>query len=181
MKKSLQAFSTRPLLLCFRTIFVAASITVALFFNALAQENETPDYSDEEVPEVMDISPIELNTDGSLKQSNKLWTAYMAWMHKVMLCLADDDPSDYAIRRLLKNQDAVDEAMEFYYSDNFGKKLSELLYAHKAIAAEIKRAATAGDNEAHAEACQQLRINKNEVMEFLRQSNPLYTVALSER
>jgi hypothetical protein len=181
MRKAIHRHSPNYLLTRIRIIMITVLLMAILFSNAFAQEDAISDYPEYEVPDGIDESIFELSTAVMQKQSNKLWTAYTSWTQQLMLCLADEDPSDFSIKRLLKNQDAVDDAMESFYSDNFGKKLSEFLYTHKAIAAEIKRAARAGDNEAHANACQQLRINKSEVIEFIRLANSLYTVAQSEK
>jgi hypothetical protein len=177
MKKAVHTLSAN--LPHIRIIMIVLWLPAILFSNAFAQQDSTAGYSDYEVPEAFDESLYELNTGDMQKQSNKLWTDHTTWTRKLMLFLANENPSENSIKRLLKNQDAVDDAMETFYSDNFGKKLCELLYAHKAIATQIKAAAKTGDNEAHAEACRQLRINKTEVIEFIRQANSLYTVAQS--
>jgi hypothetical protein len=150
------------------------TLFVFLLSASFAQQASTTD--DFEVPEYTD-EPVAVNTDALQKQSNKLWLAYNKWTYKVMRCLNDEDPSDLSIRRLLKHEDAVDDALEYFYGDSIETKLSELLYRHKSIIAEMRRTALAGDVEANEEACKQLRINKKEVIEFIRRANPLFTVA----
>jgi hypothetical protein len=176
MKKNLYKCS-RHFTSFIRIILAAAWLTATAFSNACAQD-DTDDLSDYEAPE--EIDPSLLNANVSEKQSNKLWTARIAWTNRLMLYLADENPSNTSMKRLLKKQDAVDEAVELFYSDNIGQKLSQFLNAHQAIAEEMKQAQLSGDNEAHADACQRLRLNKKELMEFIEQANSLYVVALQE-
>ena len=159
-------------------IILAVALLTSAPSSTLAQEDSAPD--EFEVPQAPDETPFNQNTDAMQKQSNKMWIAYNRWVHKVMICLNDEDPSDYSIKRLLKHEDSVDDLIDSYYSDNLGKKLSELLFVHKALAAEMRKALRAGDNDMQAEAYRKMMENKNEVIEFLRQASPLYTVAQAE-
>jgi hypothetical protein len=178
MKKTIHLHCTNILLSGIRVTRISGFLMAILFSNVFAQE-EAIDYSSYEVPEFDEVL-LDLNTNALQRQSNKLWLAHAEWIRNVMICLTDEDPSNYSIKRLLKNQEAIDKAIKTFYGDSLGKKFSELLYAHQAIADEMHRTSQAGDNEAHAEACRELRINKSEVLEFIRQANPLYTVAQTE-
>src|SRR6478672_11197738 len=58
----------------------------------------------------------------------KLWEDHITWTRNVILCLADNlTGSDQAVKRLLKNQDDIGDAIKPYYGDDAGKKLTGLL------------------------------------------------------
>jgi hypothetical protein len=171
----------RTHILLFRIrLIMAALLIAALFSNAFAQEDSLADLSEYQVPEDAGEMLSYVNTHTRQKQSNKLWEAHAAWTKAIVLCLANENPSDYSIKRLLKHQEEIEDVMDSFYGDSFVKRLSELLYAHKTIAAKIKSTAQSGDSEANEEAYREWRLNKSEIIEFLREANSLYTVALSE-
>src|SRR5689334_19395073 len=153
-------------------ILVTVLLMLSPFSNVFAQRDTASASDDYEVPEPPDESLFNQNTDVMQKQSNKLWIEYNRWVHKVMACLNDDDPSEYSIRRLLKHEGRVDELVDYWYSDNMGKKLSELLHARKALLAEMRMSLKGVDSDRQAEAYQRMIDNKNEVIEFIRHISP---------
>jgi len=104
---------------------------------------------------------------------NKLWEDHITWTRNVILCLVDNLPgADQAIKRLLKNQDDIGDAIKPYYGDDAGKKLADLLYAHINIAADVVKAAKAGDNAALESANKKWFANADDISEFLGKANP---------
>src|SRR5436189_3555812 len=76
----------------------------------------------------------------------KLWEDHVTWTRNVIFCLADDLPGkDIAVKRLLKNQDDIGNAIKPYYGEEAGKKLTDLLYPHINISAEVVLAAKANN------------------------------------
>jgi hypothetical protein len=162
-----------PALWCFLSLLGAILISASSF----AQKNMTTNFSRHKLTEADAETPNEVNKAALQKNSSMLWSNHDAWTRKVMLCVSDEHPSSPSIDRLLKNQDAIAGAMHSYYGDSAGRSLSVLLYEHKAITAEIERAAKAGDNEAHALAHHQSRLNKIEIVKFMRMENSVWAVA----
>ena len=79
----------------------------------------------------------------------KLWEDHVMWTRNVIFCLADELPgTDQAVKRLLQNQDDIGNAIKPFYGEEAGKKLTELLYAHIKISADVVKSAKAGNNAA---------------------------------
>src|SRR6476620_3015518 len=83
----------------------------------------------------------------------QLWEDHVTWTRNVILCLTDDLPgADQAVKRLLKNQDDIGNAVSSFYGEEAGKKLTELLYDNNKIAADVVKAAKAGNSQQLDEA-----------------------------
>ncbi len=103
----------------------------------------------------------------------QLWEEHIGWTRNVILCIVDGLPgTDQAVNRLLKNQVDIGNAIKPYYGDEAGKKLTELLYPHITIAAEVVTAAKDGNTAALDEANKKWIANANEIAEFLSGANP---------
>src|SRR5438105_4998598 len=79
----------------------------------------------------------------------KLWEDHITFTRNVICCIVDDLPgADQAVKRLLKNQDDIGDAIKPYYGDDAGKKLSALLHEHINISADVVRSAKANNKTA---------------------------------
>jgi hypothetical protein len=108
----------------------------------------------------------------------QLWEDHVTWTRNVILCLTDDLPgTQQAVKRLLKNQDDIGNAIIPFYGQAAGKKLTELLYDHINIAAEVVLAAKAGDNQKLGDANKRWFKNADEISEFLSKANPNWALA----
>jgi len=108
----------------------------------------------------------------------QLWEDHVTWTRNVILCLTDDLPgTDEAVKRLLKNQDDIGNAVSSFYGQDAGKKLTALLYDHIKIAAEVVKAARAGDNQKLDDANKRWFANADEISEFLSKANPNWPLA----
>jgi hypothetical protein len=108
----------------------------------------------------------------------KLWEDHVTWTRNVILCLVDELPgTDQAVKRLLQNQVDIGNAIKPYYGEEAGKKLTELLYAHINISAEVVKAAKAGNTEMLDEANKKWSANADEISEFLSKANPNWALA----
>lgn len=107
----------------------------------------------------------------------KLWEDHITWTRNVILCLVDELPGkDQAVKRLLRNQDELGNAIKPYYGDASGKKLTELLYTHINISADVVTSAKEGNATALDEANKKWSTNADEIAEFLSKANPNWTL-----
>ena len=108
----------------------------------------------------------------------KLWEDHVMWTRNVIFCLADELPgTDQAVKRLLQNQDDIGNAIKPFYGEEAGKKLTELLYAHIKISADVVKSAKAGNTPALDEANKKWYANADEISEFLSKANPNWKLA----
>lgn len=122
---------------------------------------------------VMSASSFQLKTD-----MRQLWEDHVTWTRNVILCLTDNLPgTDQAVKRLLKNQDDIGNAISSFYGEAAGKQLTQLLYGHINIAAEVVLAAKAGDNVKLADVNKRWFANADEIPEFLSKANPKWELA----
>ena len=105
----------------------------------------------------------------------KLWEDHVTWTRNVILCLVDDLPgTDQAVKRLLQNQVDIGNAIKPYYGEDAGKKLTDLLTPHITIAAEVVKAAKAGNTAALDDANKRWQANADQISAFLSNANPAW-------
>ena len=103
----------------------------------------------------------------------KLWEDHVTWTRNVICCLTDALPgADQAVKRLLKNQDDIGNAIKPLYGQDAGNKLTALLHDHIIIAADVVKAAKASDNEGLDAANKKWLANADEISTFLSKANP---------
>jgi len=109
-----------------------------------------------------------------LKSSmRKLWEEHVAYTRNVILCLVDEVPgTEQAMKRLMQNQVDLGNAFKTYYGDAASSKLTELLYAHVSITAEVIKTAQGEDSAMKDEANKKWYANADEIAVFLSGLNP---------
>lgn len=113
---------------------------------------------------------VKLKTDMA-----KLWEDHVTWTRNVIFCIVDDLPgNDQAVDRLLKNQDDIGNAIKPYYGEEAAKKLTSLLKLHITIAAEVVKAAKAGNKTVLEDANKRWMANADEISVFLSKANPAW-------
>ncbi len=116
---------------------------------------------------------IEKNTDLIKEDMRELWEDHIVWTRNVVFCLVDELPgSDYAVKRLLKNQEDIGNAFIPYYGKQAGNQLTELLYSHITIFPEVVAAAKDDNKIALDKANERWYKNADEISEFLCNLNP---------
>jgi len=103
----------------------------------------------------------------------KLWTDHVVWTRDFIvaaLAAAPDVPA--ATNRLMKNQDDIGRAVAKYYGANAGQQLTTLLKEHISIAADLVKAAKAGDKAAQGAADKKWQDNAVQIADFLSKANP---------
>ena len=103
----------------------------------------------------------------------KLWEDHITWTRNVICCLVDNLPgTDEAVKRLLKNQDDIGNAIKPVYGEDAGNKLTALLHDHITISADVVKAAKASDNPALDAANKKWYANADDISAFLAKANP---------
>jgi len=142
---------------CFAIVIAA---TVLISFDSYGQMNMKMNFS---TP-----AANELRTN-----MRKLWEEHVTWTRNVICCLTDGLPgADQAVTRLLKNQDDIGNAVKPLYGEAAGNKLTALLHDHIVIAADVVKAAKAGDNAALDASNKKWFANADEISTFLSKANP---------
>lgn len=116
----------------------------------------------------------------SLLKTNmrKLWEDHVTWTRNVILCLTDNLPgTDQAVKRLLQNQVEIGNAIKPYYGEAAGNELTRLLKIHINGAADVVKAAKAGNQPALNEASRKWYSNGEEISMFLSKANPNWPLA----
>ena len=131
---------------------------------------------------ILSVSPLQAQMEMSNKISkseqlrmamHKLWEDHIVWTRNVILNIMDDLPgTDQAVNRLLNNQDDIGNAVKPFYGDAGGKELTRLLKEHITTAADLLKAAKAGNNSAFDAANKKWFANADEISGFLSKANP---------
>jgi hypothetical protein len=103
----------------------------------------------------------------------KLWEDHITWTRNVICCLVDNLPgTDQAVKRLLKNQDDIGNAIKPVYGTDAGNKLTALLHDHITISADVVKAAKASNNSEFDAANKKWFANADDISVFLSKANP---------
>ena len=109
---------------------------------------------------------------------HKLWEDHIVWTRNVILNIMDDLPgTEQAVNRLLSNQDDIGNAVKPFYGEAGGKELTRLLREHITTAADLLKAAKAGNNTAFDAANKKWIANADEISDFLSKANPNWKLA----
>lgn len=103
----------------------------------------------------------------------KLWEDHVTWTRMyIVSAIADAPDTSLAAQRLLKNQEDIGNAIKPLYGDEAGDKLTELLKDHILIAADIIKAAKAGDGNGVSEGQKGWSRNADDIAALLSSANP---------
>ncbi|HEU4450628.1 MAG TPA: hypothetical protein VFR63_11700 [Gaiellaceae bacterium] len=106
-------------------------------------------------------------------EMRRLWEDHITWTRMVIVSFAADLPDlDPALQRLLANQRDIGDAIEPFYGEAAGDRLTALLREHILIAADVLAAAKAGDADALADAQDRWYANADEIAAFLAAADP---------
>lgn len=89
--------------------------------------------------------------------------------------MTDSPDVDLVTNRLLQNPIDFENALRPFYGDKIAAKFSELLKDHLTTAAQLVKAAKAGDNKTAAEAEKNWYANADEIAVFLGKINPYWS------
>ncbi|HWC53201.1 MAG TPA: hypothetical protein VG676_06430 [Chitinophagaceae bacterium] len=103
----------------------------------------------------------------------QLWEDHAMYTRNVILNIIDDLPgTNEAVVRLLQNQDDIGNAIKPVYGEEAGKKLSQLLHDHITIAADLLKAAKAGNQADFNSINDKWLKNADDISSFLNAANP---------
>src|SRR5262245_278367 len=103
----------------------------------------------------------------------KLWEDHIVFTRNFIIsAVAGLGDLQAVTERLLRNQDDIGNAIKPLYGEAAGKKLSALLRDHILIAADIVKAAKAGDSKAVDAGEKKWRGNADDIAAFLSGANP---------
>jgi len=141
-----------------------AIVSVCLFAAAQGQMKMMP-----RMGEMMLTKPaVELG-----QAMRKLWEDHVTFTRNFIIStLADLGDAGQVAERLLKNQDDIGNAITPLYGAEAGQKLAGLLRQHILIAADVVKAAKAGNASALDAANKKWSANADEIAAFLSAANP---------
>lgn len=106
-------------------------------------------------------------------QWRKLWEDHVFWTRMVIINIADTpEGTNESVARLLQNYHDMEDAMRPYYGNETAEKYGDLLEEHLLIAADLVKAAKAGNSTAVASLKTEWYDNADEIATFLSSINP---------
>jgi hypothetical protein len=117
--------------------------------------------------------PTKLSAAQLRADMRKLWedhVTYTAFFYKAAINGGED--AGKVAERLLRNQDDIGNAVKPFYGDEAGNKVAALLRDHILIAADLVKAAKAGDASGQEQANKKWYQNADDLAAFLSSANP---------
>ena len=105
-----------------------------------------------------------------------LWEQHIAWTRMTLISIIKDLPDvDFVTNRLLRNPIDFERVLEVFYGYEIASQFSDLFKSHLVIAAQLVKAAKAGDNKGSADAEKRWYANADEIALFLSRINPYWS------
>lgn len=102
-----------------------------------------------------------------------LWESHGTWTERAIVDFVGGLPdTQLAVKRLLRNQTEIGNAVKPFYGRKAGNRLTALLKGHINAAVALLAAAKSGDSAAIARAKAAFYANGNRVARFLHAANP---------
>ncbi len=150
-----------------RVIFIVVAMAVAaafLFSPAPAQAMEH-----QKMGKVVYTQSV-VDLRNAMRQ---LWEEHIVYTRNFIIsALGGLEDTGKIAERLLRNQDDIGNAIKPIYGEEAGNKLAVLLRDHILIAADIVKAAKAGDDDGVAKGQKRWTANADDIAAFLSGANP---------
>lgn len=102
-----------------------------------------------------------------------LWEQHVAWTRMAVTSIVFNLPdTDVVVARLLQNAPDMGNALKPFYGERIAAMYTNLIKDHLVIAADLVKAAKAGDTKAAAEAEKRWYSNADDIVDFLTHINP---------
>ncbi|WP_075618824.1 acetylglutamate kinase [Paenisporosarcina indica] len=102
-----------------------------------------------------------------------LWEQHTIWTRATIVSLIFDLPdTEFTVARLLKNPQDMGDSIKPYYGEQIGEKYASLLHEHLVIAADLVKAAKAGNNDSVEALDKKWHKNADDIAELLSTINP---------
>jgi hypothetical protein len=122
-----------------------------------------------------------LNKEQEVRLSNAMrmvWEQHVYWTRMTINSIAFDLPDiDAVTARLLQNAMDMGNLLKPFYGNRIAAKFSDLIREHLLIAADLVKAAKAGNRKAVVDAERRWYANGEEIAEFLSRINPFISRA----
>ncbi len=105
-----------------------------------------------------------------------LWEQHATWTRQTIISIAEGLPDErQTTERLLRNPEDIAAVFRPLYGDGVADMLSSLIRDHLVIAAELVKAAKAGNSADAADAEKRWYANADDIAAFLNQINPYWS------
>ena len=119
------------------------------------------------------ISRAEFDLNNNIRM---LWEQHVFWTRLTILSMVFGLPDvDVVTKRLLRNPKDFEAALRPLYGDRIASRFADLFTRHLVIAAELVKAAKAGNSRAAADAEKRWYANADEIAAFLASINPYWS------
>ncbi len=109
-------------------------------------------------------------------QLHKLWQQHVYWTRMTIISMVFNLPDVNVVTdRLLRNPKDFEALLRPLYGDQIASRFADLFTSHLAIAAQLVKAAIAGDSRAVAELERTWYANASEIASFLASINPYWS------
>ena len=130
-------------------------------------------YRKDHYPTPMKITKSELDLMNNIRM---LWEQHGAWTRMAITSMVFGLPDeDLVINRLLQNPVDFANTLKLFYGNKIASTFSDLLKSHLVIAADLVKAAKAGDNKSATDAEKKWYENADEIATFLAYINPYWS------
>lgn len=110
-----------------------------------------------------------------LSDMRMLWEQHITWTRLAIQSLVFNTPDQpYTIARLLRNGPDMGNVLVPYYGEEAGRMYGNLIKEHLLIAADLVKAAIAGDQQAVASTEKKWYANADQIVDFLSRLNPFF-------
>jgi hypothetical protein len=105
-----------------------------------------------------------------------LWEQHGFWTRSAINSIVLDSPYvDLVLKRLLRNPKDFEDALRPFYGNELASEFNRLLTEHLVVAADLVKAAKAGDDRKAAEAERKWYKNADDIAAFLGRINPYWS------
>ena len=102
-----------------------------------------------------------------------LWEQHVYWTKSAITSLVNSSPDlDAVLARLLRNAPEMGNALKPYYGEQIGDQYGALIKDHLVIAADLVKAAKAGDTQSFESVDKKWYANADDIAVFLSSINP---------